>query len=85
MNGQALEVYEIFKKSIAEDEARKIIAYIEDAKDKEITATVEKKIDHLATKEDLAKSNSENIKWMFIFWLWQIGATIGIILLFIKS
>ena len=85
MNGQTLEVYEIFKKSIAEDEARKIIVYIEDAKDKEITATVEKKIEHLATKEDLAKSNSENIKWMFIFWLGQIGATIGIILLFIKS
>jgi hypothetical protein len=85
VNGQTLEVYEIFKKSIAEDEARKIIVYIEDAKDKEITATVEKKIEHLATKEDLAKSNSENIKWMFIFWLGQIGATIGIILLFIKS
>ena len=85
MNGQTLEVYEIFKKSIAEDVARKIIVYIEDAKDKEITATVEKKIEHLATKEDLAKSNSENIKWMFIFWLGQIGETIGIILLFIKS
>jgi len=92
VNGQTLEVYEIFKKSIAEDEARKIITYIEDAKDKEITTAVEKKIEHLSTKEDLARldtkvsdTKSDIIKWMFIFWLGQIGATIGIILLFIKS
>ena len=55
MNTQTLNVYEIFKKSLSEDEAKEIIAYIDDSRDIAITSAVNRKIEHLATKEDLAK------------------------------
>ncbi|MBA2562215.1 MAG: hypothetical protein H0V14_04740 [Chitinophagaceae bacterium] len=45
----------------------------------------------LATKEDIAvtrtfiaDTKAELIKWMFIFWIGQIAATFGFILLFLK-
>ena len=72
MNTQTLNVYEIFKKSLSEDEAKEIIAYIDDSRDIAITSAVNRKIEHLATKEDLAKQigdlKAETVKWMFIFW-----------------
>lgn len=44
-----------------------------------------------ATKEDIyqlriemKEQKSELIKWMFIFWIGQLGATMAIIVLFIK-
>jgi hypothetical protein len=39
----------------------------------------------LATKVDLANTKAEIIKWAFIFWLGQIGATFGFIMFFLKK
>ena len=36
-------------------------------------------------KTDIANSKTDMIKWMFIFWISQITATFGFILLFIKK
>jgi len=35
----------------------------------------------LATKEHLAETKADIIKWMFLFWIGQIAATVAIILL----
>ncbi|HYK77540.1 MAG TPA: hypothetical protein VEV16_11225 [Daejeonella sp.] len=88
MNTQTLEIYEIFKRQLGEPEAAKVVAYFEDVKDKEISLAVERKIEHLATKEDLAKQigdlKADTIKWMFIFWLGQITVIGGLILTVLK-
>jgi len=36
-------------------------------------------------KEDIALTKAETIKWMFIFWIGQVVATFGFILLFLKK
>jgi hypothetical protein len=57
---------------------------------------VEATIKTLATKDDLAnvkydlskdigESKADTIKWMFIFWIGQVGATLAIVLLFQKK
>lgn len=41
--------------------------------------------DDLATvKYDLSKEIANSVKWMFIFWIGQVGATLAIVLLFMK-
>lgn len=79
----------IFKKVLSDHDTSKIITYIEDSKNKEITLALEKNIAHLATKEDLAKleikisdTKSHIGTWMFMFWPGQIGVTVGMVLLF---
>ncbi len=84
-----IELYEILKGKLGEKEAKTLVEYIE--------AKVEKKLEGkqniLATKEDLAnakagleikieKTRSDIIKWMFIFWVGQIGALIAILQIF---
>ena len=46
----------------------------------------------LATKEDIVKlevkiseSKNETIRWMFVFWIGQMAAIFGFILLFLKK
>src|ERR1700750_2267000 len=36
-------------------------------------------------KYDLSKDISASIKWMFIFWIGQVGATMAIVFLFLKK
>ena len=65
----------------------KATSYIEE----KIKDEVENKAQTLATKEDvaltrqeIANTKAELIKWMFIFWIGQVIATFGFILLFLK-
>ena len=37
------------------------------------------------TKEDLANTKAEMIKWMFIFWVGQLAAMFGLLYFFIKK
>jgi len=40
---------------------------------------ITEKKDLFATKEDLANMKADIIKWMFIFWVGQLGALVAII------
>jgi len=53
---------------------------------------VEASIKTLATKEDIAKVKydlsreiSASVKWMFIFWIGQVGALLAVAFLFLKK
>ena len=35
--------------------------------------------------KDIGESKANTIKWMFIFWIGQVGATLAIVLLFLKK
>lgn len=39
----------------------------------------------LATKEDIANSKAELIKWMFLFWVGQVAVTLGIVAAFFNK
>lgn len=69
MSALELKVYEIFKNKLGEKEAETIIEYFE----AKAEAKYLEKRDVLATKEDLANTKTDIIKWMFIFWIGQIG------------
>lgn len=65
-----------------DEDARLVITYIQDTIEVETLKTVERKIENLASKVDLANTKAEIIKWMFIFWVAQFGAMFGIFYFF---
>jgi len=75
MGVDTLKIYEILSASLPEEQAKAVTKAINTA----IEADTEKKKEMLATKVDLANVKTELIKWMFIFWLGQIGVLSGII------
>lgn len=82
MKAETLDVFKIFEKTHGEDQAKKIITYFENADSTAIEKEVSAKTSNLATKEDVVNVKAEMIKWMFIFWIGQIAATFGFIILY---
>lgn len=71
----SIEMYNILKGKIGENEAKALTEYVENKVEK----SIEKEKDILATKIDLAETKSDIVKWMFIFWIGQIAVTLGIV------
>lgn len=86
------KLYELLSSKVGKEAAENLTTFIEH----KIKAEVENNTQTLATKEDLlklkseleisiAQAKAETIKWMFIFWVGQVVATFGFILLFLKK
>ncbi|MCD4697447.1 MAG: hypothetical protein K8S16_14530 [Bacteroidales bacterium] len=75
------------QKKLGNKEAETLVEFV----DSRINEANENNLKILATKEDfanvreeLANVKSEIIKWMFIFWIGQIGVLIAILTIFFK-
>ena len=82
------QLYSLLSEKVGKETAENLTGYIEN----KIKNEFESKSDTLATKNDIsnlelkiAESRADMIKWMFIFWVGQVVATFGFILLFLKK
>lgn len=85
------QLYSLLQEKVGKETAESLTRFIEE----KVKAEIESKKELLATKEDIydvktgliqmiSESKVDTIKWMFIFWIGQIAATFGFILLFLK-
>lgn len=86
------KLYDLLSAKVGKETAENLTSYIEN----KIKIEFQDNLNVLATREDLAllkgelkndisNSRVETIKWMFIFWVGQVVATFGFILLFLKN
>ena len=85
---ETARLYKLLSEKLGADTAEAMFKYIDNKTERSVEASIKT----LATKEDLAKVKydlsqeiSNSIKWMFIFWIGQVGAILGIIFLFFKK
>ena len=76
-----MKLYDFLSVKWVSEAAENLTSYIEE----KIKDEFNSKSTILATKEDVANFRADNIKWMFMFWIGQVGATFGFILLFLKK
>ncbi len=91
MHSEAKEtarLYALLTDKLGSDTTEAMFNYI----DNKTVQSVEATIKTLATKEDVAKVKydlskdiSNSVKWMFIFWIGQMGAMLTIALLILKK
>lgn len=81
MSVTEIQLFQILKAKLGEQEAEQLVSFVKE----EVKSEFDNKREILTTKEDLANSKAEIIKWMFIFWIGQIVVTFGFILMFIKK
>jgi hypothetical protein len=81
-------LYKLLTEKLGNDTTEAMFKYIDNKTERSVEATIKT----LATKDDVAKVNidlsnrmSDMMKWMFIFWIGQVGATLAIVLLFLKK
>ena len=74
-------LYDLLSVKVGKETAETLTTYIEE----KIKDQFEDNSKVLSTKEDLANTKAQIIKWMFIFWVGQVAVTFGFILLFLKK
>jgi hypothetical protein len=84
---ETARLYKLLTEKLGSDTTEAMFKYIDNKTERSVEATIKT----LATKDDLAKVKydlskeiSSSVKWMFIFWIGQVGATLAILLLFVK-
>ena len=83
-----IQLFRILKERLGEKEAEALVDFVDaklKANDEANSIVLATKQDIAETKTLIAETKAELIKWMFIFWIGQIAATFGFILLFLKK
>jgi len=89
---ETARLYKLLSDKLGNDTTEAMFKYIDNKTERSVEATIKT----LATKEDMAReignvrkelgeAKADIIKWMFIFWVGQVGVTVGIIMLFLKK
>ena len=75
------QLYQLLEPKIGKKEAEALTTFISE----KITEEVKSEAGVLATKEDLANTKADMIKWMFIFWVGQLTAMFGLLYFFFRK
>ena len=85
---ETARLYKLLTEKLGSDTAEAMFKYIDNKTERSVEATIKT----LATKDDIAdvrkeisEAKTENIKWMFIFWIGNVGAMLAIALLILKK
>jgi len=85
---ETAQLYKLLTEKLGSDTTEAMFKYIDNKTERSVEATIKT----LATKDDIANVRREigevkadMIKWMFIFWIGQVAAMLGILLLFLKK
>lgn len=89
---ETARLYTLLSDKLGSDTTEAMFKYI----DNKTERAVEANLKTMATKDDLSQvkyelgekignARADTIKWMFIFWIGQVGATMAIVMLFLKK
>ena len=85
---ETARLYKLLSEKLGSDTAEAMFKYIDNRTERSVEATIKT----LATKDDIAnvrkeisEAKADTIKWMFIFWIGQIAAILGVIFVFFKK
>ena len=84
---ETARLYTLLSNKLGNDTTEAMFKYIDNKTERSVEATIKT----LATKDDISnvrkeisESKADTIKWMFIFWVGQVGATLAIVILLLK-
>ena len=85
---ETARLYKLLSDKLGSDTTEAMFKYIDNKTERSVEATIKT----LATKEDIAnvrkeasENKAETIKWMFIFWMGQVAATLAFLWFFTKK
>jgi hypothetical protein len=69
-----IQLFNALKQKLGEKEAEELVSFVRSTVDEKL----DEQIPHLATKEDLANTKVEIIKWVFAFFITMILLIVGL-------
>lgn len=85
---ETARLYQLLSEKLGNDTTEAMFKYIDNKTERSVEAAIKL----LATRDDIgqlrkevADSKADTIKWMFIFWAGQFGATIAAVIILLKK
>jgi hypothetical protein len=81
-------LYKLLSDKLGNDITGALFKYIDNKTERSVAAAVKTlaaKDDITCIRKEIGKAKAGVMKWMFIFWIGQVGAILGILLLFLKK
>jgi len=91
MNLEAQEIaqlYNLLSIKLGSDTTDTLFKYINNKTERSVDAAVKTlaiKEDVINIRKEINQSKADAIKWIFIFWIGQVGATLAIAMLFLNK
>jgi hypothetical protein len=96
---ETARLYKLLTEKLGADTAEAMFKYIDNKTERSVEATIKTLAtkDDIANvgeeiagvkydlRKDMGEIKADTIKWMFIFWIGQVGATLAIVFLFLKK
>ncbi|MDB4905150.1 MAG: hypothetical protein JWQ63_4431 [Mucilaginibacter sp.] len=96
---ETARLYKLLSDKLGNDTTEAMFKYIDNKTERSVEATIKTlatkddlslaianvKEDIANVKYELSNKISDSIKWMFIFWIGQVGATLAMVFLFLKK
>jgi len=92
---ETARLYKLLTEKLGSDTTEAMFKYIDNKTERSVEATIKTlatKDDISNVKDEIAKVNldlsnrmGDIMKWMFVFWIGQVGATLAIVFLFLKK
>src|SRR5277367_5144228 len=96
---ETARLYTLLSDKLGNDTTEAMFKYIDNKTERSVEATIKTLAtkDDIANlrkdfgseisnlRKDMGEGKADNIKWMFIFWIGQVGATLAIVCLFLKK
>jgi hypothetical protein len=96
---ETARLYKLLSEKLGSDTTEAMFKYIDNKTERSVEATIktlatkddiaslrnEMKDDIVNVRKEIAENKTETIKWMFIFWVGNIGATLAMMLLLVKK
>ena len=85
---ETAQLYKLLSEKLGSDTTEAMFKYIDNKTERSVEATIKT----LATKDDISnvrkeigEAKADTIKWMFVFWIGQVGATLAILFFILKK
>jgi glycine/D-amino acid oxidase-like deaminating enzyme len=85
---ETAQLYKLLTEKLGGDTTEAMFKYIDNKTERSVEATIKTlatKDDIVGVRKEIGEIKADTIKWMFIFWIGQVGAMLGIALLFLKK
>jgi hypothetical protein len=85
---ETARLYKLLSDKLGSDITEAMFKYIDNKTERSVDNTIQSlatKEDITAVRKEMAENQVTNIKWMFIFWVGQIGGILAIIIILLKK
>ena len=80
-----LELYETLRDKLGDEATKRFIAYVDERIKRETVTKGDLREETARIREEMAKMEGRLIRWMFLFWVGQVAAMLGILAFVLRS